>query len=97
MLLPLLHQSKVCVACNLTSIVSCRGEYVAERLALELAVKEAYDKGFIGKNACGSGMDFDVMVTYGAGAYICGMHSCLVKHFLHAATSHHTSACVECL
>lgn len=50
----------------------CRGEYVAERIALERAVKEAYDKGFIGKNACGSGMDFDVMVTYGAGAYICG-------------------------
>ncbi len=50
----------------------CRGEYVAERYALERAVKEAYDKGFLGKNACGSGVDFDVMVTYGAGAYICG-------------------------
>lgn len=41
---------------------------------MERAVKEAYDKGFIGKNACGSGIDFDVMVTYGAGAYICGMY-----------------------
>lgn len=41
---------------------------------MERAVKEAYDKGFIGKNACGSGMDFDVMVTYGAGAYICGAY-----------------------
>ena len=57
----------------------CRGEYVAERLALERAVKEAYDKGFIGKNACGSGMDFDVMVTYGAGAYICGKTYCSAK------------------
>lgn len=55
-------------------MLSCRGEYVAERIALERAVKEAYDKGFIGKNACGSGVDFDVMVTYGAGAYICGMY-----------------------
>lgn len=52
--------------------LSRRGEYVAERLALERAVKEAYDKGFLGKNACGSGVDFDVMVTFGAGAYICG-------------------------
>ena len=45
-----------------------------ERLALERAIKEAYDKGFIGKNACGSGIDFDVQVHYGAGAYICGEH-----------------------
>ena len=45
---------------------------MAERYALERAVKEAYDKGFIGKNACGSGIDFDINVTYGAGAYICG-------------------------
>ena len=52
----------------------CRGEYVNERLALERAIKEAYDKGFIGKNACGSGIDFDVQVHYGAGAYICGEH-----------------------
>ena len=50
----------------------CRGEYVNERLTLERAIKEAYDKGFIGKNACGSGYDFDVQVHYGAGAYICG-------------------------
>ena len=50
----------------------CRGEYVNERIALERAVKEAYEKGFIGKNACGSGYDFDINVHYGAGAYICG-------------------------
>ncbi len=54
------------------AVLRCRGEYVAERYALERAVKEAYDKGFIGKNACGSGIDFDINVTYGAGAYICG-------------------------
>ena len=54
--------------------LDCRGEYVNERLALERAIKEAYDKGFIGKNACGSGIDFDVQVHYGAGAYICGEH-----------------------
>ena len=57
---------------HVKAMLLCRGEYVAERLALERAVKEAYDKGFLGKNACGSGVDFDVMVTFGAGAYICG-------------------------
>lgn len=56
-----------------------RGEYVAERYALERAVKEAYDKGFIGKNACGSGIDFDINVTYGAGAYICGEETALIE------------------
>ena len=74
------------LACSTSSahlaqlIVSrCRGEYVAERYALERAVKEAYEKGFIGKNACGSGIDFDINVTYGAGAYICGGSQALAE------------------
>lgn len=56
-----------------------RGEYVNERLALERAIDEAYKKGYIGKNACGSGYDFDVMVHYGAGAYICGEETALIE------------------
>lgn len=50
----------------------CRGEYYNERLALQRALDEAYAKGFLGKNACGSGYDFDLNIAYGAGAYICG-------------------------
>lgn len=53
-----------------------RGEYYAERMAVERAVAEAYEKGFLGKNACGSGYDFDLNVAYGAGAYICGTTAC---------------------
>ncbi len=34
--------------------------------------KKAYEKGLIGKNASGSGYDFDVYLHRGAGAYICG-------------------------
>ena len=61
--------------------VACRrGEYVNERLALDRAVSEAYEKGFIGRNACGSGMDFDVIVHYGAGAYICGEEAAATRH-----------------
>jgi NADH dehydrogenase (ubiquinone) flavoprotein 1 len=56
-----------------------RGEYVNERLALERAVKEAYDAGLIGKNACGSGYDYDLYVHYGAGAYICGEETALLE------------------
>lgn len=37
-----------------------------------MAINEAYAAGLIGKNACGSGYDFDVYLFRGAGAYICG-------------------------
>ncbi|CEO98891.1 hypothetical protein PBRA_007005 [Plasmodiophora brassicae] len=49
-----------------------RGEFIYEANQLEQAVVEAYDKKFLGANACGSGYDFDVYVHRGAGAYICG-------------------------
>lgn len=56
-----------------------RGEFVAERKNLERAVKEAYAKGFLGRDACGSGVDFDLFVHYGAGAYICGEETALIE------------------
>ena len=36
-------------------------------------------KGFLGKNACGSGYDFDVYLHRGAGAYICGEETALIE------------------
>lgn len=39
---------------------------------MQLAINEAYKAGLIGKNACGTGFDFDVYMHRGAGAYICG-------------------------
>ncbi|QLC21690.1 NADH-quinone oxidoreductase subunit NuoF [Parasphingopyxis sp. CP4] len=56
-----------------------RGEFIREAETLFAAVKQAYDKGFIGKNACGSGYDFDVFVHRGAGAYICGEETALLE------------------
>lgn len=52
-----------------------RGEFWYEQVCLQRAVDDAYKKGFLGKNACGSGYDFDVYVHTGAGAYICGEES----------------------
>jgi NADH-quinone oxidoreductase subunit F len=49
-----------------------RGEFYNEAVALQKAIDEAYKDGLIGKNACGSGYDFDVYLHRGAGAYICG-------------------------
>ncbi|MBA2919672.1 NADH-quinone oxidoreductase subunit NuoF [Sphingomonas sp. MAH-20] len=56
-----------------------RGEYIREAEVLFAAVREAYDKGFLGKNACGSGYDFDVFVHRGAGAYICGEETAMLE------------------
>ena len=56
-----------------------RGEFWYEMNQLQRAVEQAYEKGFIGKNACGSGYDFDVIVHGGAGAYICGEETSLIE------------------
>ncbi len=56
-----------------------RGEYIREAEVLLAAVAEAYDAGLIGKNACGSGYDFDVFVHRGAGAYICGEETAMLE------------------
>ena len=56
-----------------------RGEFHNEANILEAAIDEAYEAGLIGKNACGSGYDFDVYVHRGAGAYICGEETALIE------------------
>jgi NADH-quinone oxidoreductase subunit F len=56
-----------------------RGEFYNESLNLQTAIYEAYEAGLIGKNACGSGWDFDLFVHRGAGAYICGEETALLE------------------
>ena len=56
-----------------------RGEYYNESVVLEAAIQEAYDAGLLGKNACGSGYDYDLYVHRGAGAYICGEETALIE------------------
>jgi len=56
-----------------------RGEYIREAETLFAAVAEAYEAGLVGKNACGSGYDFDVFVHRGAGAYICGEETAMIE------------------
>jgi NADH-quinone oxidoreductase subunit F len=45
----------------------------------ENAVKEAYELGLLGKNLQGSGIDFDLHGSLGAGAYICGEETALLE------------------
>lgn len=56
-----------------------RGEFVHEADVLDAAIEEAREAGLLGKNACGSGYDFDVYVHRGAGAYICGEETALIE------------------
>ncbi|CAE6465874.1 unnamed protein product [Rhizoctonia solani] len=56
-----------------------RGEFYQEASHVQQAINEAYRAGLIGKNACGSGYDFDVYVHRGAGAYICGEETALIE------------------
>ncbi|MFZ5789075.1 MAG: NADH-quinone oxidoreductase subunit NuoF [Pseudomonadota bacterium] len=55
-----------------TCYIYIRGEFYNEALHLQAAIDEAYAAGLIGKNACGSGYDYDIHLHRGAGAYICG-------------------------
>jgi NADH-quinone oxidoreductase subunit F len=56
-----------------------RGEFIVETEALRKAVAEAYDAGLLGRNAAGSGYDFDLFVHRGAGAYICGEETAMLE------------------
>jgi NADH-quinone oxidoreductase subunit F len=56
-----------------------RGEYYNEYIILKKAIEEAYDKGFLGKNILGTGINFDVYIHRGAGAYICGEETALLN------------------
>lgn len=56
-----------------------RGEFWNEGSAVERAIAEAYDAGRLGKDAAGSGWDFDVYLHRGAGAYICGEETGLIE------------------
>lgn len=56
-----------------------RGEFYEEAAYVQQAINEAYKDGLIGKNACGSGYDFDVYIHRGMGAYVCGEETSLIE------------------
>ena len=62
-----------------TAYCYVRGEFYREAEALQQAVDEAYEAGLIGKDACGSGVDFDFYIHRGAGAYIAGEETGLIE------------------
>src|SRR5262249_49787766 len=62
-----------------TAYIYIRGEYDFPLARLSAALDEAYREGYVGKNIKGSGVDVDIVIHRGAGAYICGDETGLIE------------------
>ncbi len=56
-----------------------RGEFMDAGYAMEEAVQECYANGLLGENILGTDFSCDFACHYGAGAYICGEETALIK------------------
>ncbi len=59
--------------------VYIRQEYPLAVKNLGIAIEKARERGFLGTDILGSGLDFDVEVHRGAGAFVCGEETALLK------------------
>ena len=59
-------------------VIYCRAEYPRAIKRLEIAMAQAREKGFLGKNIFDSGFDFDIYIKAGAGAFVCGEETALI-------------------
>ncbi len=62
-----------------TGYIYVRGEYYDESSRLQQALDEAYEAGLLGKNIESTGVNVDVYLHLGAGAYICGEETALLE------------------
>ncbi|HMN60058.1 MAG TPA: NADH-quinone oxidoreductase subunit NuoF [Anaerolinea sp.] len=58
--------------------IYCRAEYPLAVKTLNIAIKQAYELGFLGQNILGSDFSFDLEVRMGAGAFVCGEETALM-------------------
>ena len=56
-----------------------RAEYPIAVKRLKIAIKQAREYGFLGKNIFNTGFDFDVEIRLGAGAFVCGEETALLE------------------
>ena len=59
-------------------LVYIRAEYPLAIDRLKIAINQAREYGFLGKDILGSGFDFDIEIRYGAGAFVCGEETALI-------------------
>lgn len=55
-----------------------RAEYPIAVSRLRIAIRQAEEMGFLGRNILGSGFDFDLEIRLGAGAFVCGEETALI-------------------
>ena len=55
-----------------------RAEYPVAVERLNIAIGQAREKGLLGKNIMGTGVDFDLELRLGAGAFVCGEETSLI-------------------
>ena len=58
--------------------IYCRAEYPLAIQRAEMAIKQAEERGILGKNIFGSGFDFEISIKQGAGAFVCGEETALI-------------------
>ncbi|OGP87209.1 MAG: NADH dehydrogenase [Deltaproteobacteria bacterium RBG_16_48_10] len=58
--------------------VYVRNEYPLAVINIGIAIQQARERGLLGKDILGSGFDFDVRISRGGGAFVCGESSALV-------------------
>jgi len=59
--------------------VYVRDEYPLAVVNLTLALEQARKAGLLGKNILGTGFDFDIRISRGGGAFVCGESSALMR------------------
>ena len=60
-------------------VIYCRAEYPLAIKRLNIALAQAREKGYLGKNICGIvDFDLDIYVKEGAGAFVCGEETALI-------------------
>jgi NADH-quinone oxidoreductase subunit F len=60
-------------------VIYCRAEYPLAIKRLNIAIKQAHDKGYLGKNIFGiDGFNLDIYIKEGAGAFVCGEETALI-------------------
>lgn len=55
-----------------------RAEYPLAIQRIKIALEQARERGFLGKNILGTGFNFDINVMEGAGAFVCGEETALI-------------------
>ncbi len=56
-----------------------RAEYPLAVKRLQIAIDQCYEAGLLGKNILDSGFDFDLEIYQGAGAFVCGEETALMR------------------